>query len=296
MRQGRHRSARSSSTPAAPTATPARTASRPRTRSPSRSPAALGIGADRRRRLLDRPDRPANDRETGCCAGVDAAYAGARRRRRATTRPHAIMTTDTVAKQAVRRGRRLVGRRHGQGRRACSRPQLATMLVVLTTDAVVDRRPTSTPRCAPATRVTLRPARLRRLHVDQRHRHRCWPAAPAGSRPSAAGLHRRADPGSAPTWPCSCSRDAEGADHDIAITVAQRRHRGRRGRGRPRSVARSNLFKAAVFGNDPNWGRVLASIGTTQAAFDPADLDVAMNGVWVCRAVDAGRRPAPRST
>jgi len=51
-----------------------------------------------------------------------------------------------------------------------------------------------------------------------------------------------------------------------------------------RSVARSNLFKAAVFGKDPNWGRVLASIGTTRAAFDPADLDVAMNGVWVCRA------------
>ena len=50
-----------------------------------------------------------------------------------------------------------------------------------------------------------------------------------------------------------------------------------------RSVARSNLFKAAVYGKDPNWGRVLASIGTTQAAFDPADLDVAMNGVWVCR-------------
>ena len=49
-------------------------------------------------------------------------------------------------------------------------------------------------------------------------------------------------------------------------------------------MARSNLFKAAVFGKDPNWGRVLASIGTTDAAFDPADLDVAMNGVWVCRA------------
>ena len=49
------------------------------------------------------------------------------------------------------------------------------------------------------------------------------------------------------------------------------------------TVARSNLFKAAVFGKDPNWGRVLASIGTTSARFDPADLDVAMNGVWVCR-------------
>jgi glutamate N-acetyltransferase/amino-acid N-acetyltransferase len=51
-----------------------------------------------------------------------------------------------------------------------------------------------------------------------------------------------------------------------------------------RSIARSNLFKAAVFGKDPNWGRVLASVGTTAAQFDPADLDVAMNGVWVCRA------------
>ncbi len=50
-----------------------------------------------------------------------------------------------------------------------------------------------------------------------------------------------------------------------------------------RSVARSNLFKAAIFGKDPNWGRILASVGTTQAAFDPADLDVALNDVWVCR-------------
>jgi glutamate N-acetyltransferase/amino-acid N-acetyltransferase len=48
-------------------------------------------------------------------------------------------------------------------------------------------------------------------------------------------------------------------------------------------VARSNLFKAAVFGKDPNWGRVLASVGTTRAQFDPLDLDVAVNDVWVCR-------------
>ena len=59
-----------------------------------------------------------------------------------------------------------------------------------------------------------------------------------------------------------------------------------------RSVARSNLFKAAVFGRDPNWGRVLASIGTTDAAFDPADLDVAMNGVWVCRGSEPDADPA----
>ena len=51
-----------------------------------------------------------------------------------------------------------------------------------------------------------------------------------------------------------------------------------------RSVARNNLFKAAAFGNDPNWGRVLAAIGTTDAAFDPYNVDVSMNGVRLCHA------------
>jgi glutamate N-acetyltransferase/amino-acid N-acetyltransferase len=85
--------------------------------------------------------------------------------------------------------------------------------------------------------------------------------------------------------------DAEGADHEIAITVlnaASEDDAVQVGR----SVARSNLFKAAVFGKDPNWGRVLASIGTTDAAFDPADLDVAMNGVWVCRKSTPDEDPA----
>jgi glutamate N-acetyltransferase/amino-acid N-acetyltransferase len=51
-----------------------------------------------------------------------------------------------------------------------------------------------------------------------------------------------------------------------------------------RSVARNNLLKCALFGNDPNWGRVLAAIGTTDAAFDADTLDVAINSVQVCRA------------
>ena len=87
-------------------------------------------------------------------------------------------------------------------------------------------------------------------------------------------------------------KDAEGADHEIAITVAQRRVSEDDAVEVGRSVARSNLFKAAVFGKDPNWGRVLASIGTTGAAFDPADLDVAMNGVWVCRQSTPAADPA----
>jgi glutamate N-acetyltransferase/amino-acid N-acetyltransferase len=60
-------------------------------------------------------------------------------------------------------------------------------------------------------------------------------------------------------------------------------------------VARSNLFKTAIFGNDPNWGRVLAAVGTTDAAFEPDRLNVAMNGVQICRnggiGTHATRRP-----
>jgi glutamate N-acetyltransferase/amino-acid N-acetyltransferase len=63
-----------------------------------------------------------------------------------------------------------------------------------------------------------------------------------------------------------------------------------------RSVARSALFKCAVFGRDPNWGRILAAVGTTRAAFDPADLDVALNGVRVCRGSQPGAPAAPSTS
>jgi glutamate N-acetyltransferase/amino-acid N-acetyltransferase len=55
-----------------------------------------------------------------------------------------------------------------------------------------------------------------------------------------------------------------------------------------RSVARNNLLKCAIAGEDPNWGRVLSAVGTTDAVFDPDRLNVAMNGVWVCRGGAAG--------
>jgi glutamate N-acetyltransferase/amino-acid N-acetyltransferase len=78
-------------------------------------------------------------------------------------------------------------------------------------------------------------------------------------------------------------RDAEGASHDITITVSQAASESDAVEV-GRSVARNNLFKAAVFGNDANWGRVLAAIGTTSAEFDPYYVDVVMNGVRVCTA------------
>jgi argJ family len=76
--------------------------------------------------------------------------------------------------------------------------------------------------------------------------------------------------------------DAEGAGHEIAIEVvgaASVRDAETVGR----EVARSNLLKCAVFGCDPNWGRVLSAIGVTDAVFEADRLDVSFNGVQVCR-------------
>jgi glutamate N-acetyltransferase/amino-acid N-acetyltransferase len=82
--------------------------------------------------------------------------------------------------------------------------------------------------------------------------------------------------------------DAEGASKQIEVRVGG-------AASEPdavevaRAVARSNLLKCALHGQDPNWGRVLAAVGTTRAAFEPADLAVAVNGVWVCRDGAAGQ-------
>lgn len=81
--------------------------------------------------------------------------------------------------------------------------------------------------------------------------------------------------------------DAEGATKEIAIEVtgaASDDDAVEVGR----SIARNNLVKTAFFGNDPNWGRVLAAIGTTSAAFEPDEVDVAINGVWICKGGAAG--------
>ena len=114
-----------------------------------------------------------------------------------------------------------------------------------------------------ATRTTLRPARLRRLHVDQR------PGDAAGQRRQRRHAPTLDDFAAALAEVCldlaaQLQGDAEGASHDITIEVvhaASEQDAVEVGR----SVARNNLFKAAIFGNDPNWGRVLAAIGTTDA-------------------------------
>ena len=208
--------------------------------------------------------------------GVDAAHAGLGDH--GGEAAEAIMTTDSVSKQVVVEGAgwTIGGMAKGAGMLA---PQLATMLVVLTTDAVV-----------PAADLDRALRAATRVSFDRLDSDGCMStndtvtvmaSGASGITPSLPDFTE------ALTQACTdlamqLLRDAEGADHEIAITVlnaASEDDAVEVGR----SVARSNLFKAAVFGNDPNWGRVLASLGTTGAAFDPADLDVAMNGVWVCR-------------
>ncbi len=195
----------------------------------------------------------------------------------------AIMTTDTVPKTAhtERAGWSVGGMAKGAGMLA---PALATMLVVVTTDAVTD--PATLDRALrAATAVTF----------DRVDSDGCMStndtvvllaSGASGVTPDEAELT------AAVTEVCAdlarrLVADAEGARHDIAVEV--------RGAATvddalevARSVARNNLFKCAVFGTDPNWGRVLAAVGTTAAAFDPAELDVAMNGVQVCRAGGVG--------
>jgi glutamate N-acetyltransferase/amino-acid N-acetyltransferase len=195
----------------------------------------------------------------------------------------AIMTTDTVDKQALATGLgwSVGGMAKGAGMLA---PALATMLVVITTDAVADPA---------ALDAALRGAA--EITFDRIDSDGCMStndtvllmsSGASGITPSAAELS------AAVTSVCAdlarqLIADAEGAKHDIAVEI-------RRAASIcdalevARAIARNNLFKCAVFGGDPNWGRVLAAVGTTTAAFDPATLDVSMNGIQVCRAGGVG--------
>lgn len=84
--------------------------------------------------------------------------------------------------------------------------------------------------------------------------------------------------------------DAEGSTKTVAIKVlnaASEKEAVEVGR----ACARNNLLKAAIFGGDPNWGRVLAAVGTADAHMDPLAIDVKLNGVQVCSdsALDADK-------
>ncbi|MDR1265029.1 MAG: bifunctional glutamate N-acetyltransferase/amino-acid acetyltransferase ArgJ [Propionibacteriaceae bacterium] len=199
----------------------------------------------------------------------------------------AILTTDTRTKQAAWRspaGWTVGGMAKGAGMLA---PGLATMLVLLTTDAVCDS-------------TELEPALWSAAAVsfDRLDSDGCMSTNDAvlllasgacGIVPGRDEFERGL------TAVClSLARqliaDAEGAEHDIAITVSRAASQEDAVEV-ARAVARSNLFKCAVAGRDPNWGRIMAAVGTTRAAFDPDDIDVSFNGVTVFR---QGAPDAPR--
>ena len=190
----------------------------------------------------------------------------------------AIMTTDSRAKQAsaARAGWSVGGMAKGAGMLA---PSLATMLVVLTTDADVDAA-----QCERALRAATRTTfdRLDSDGCQSTNDTVLLMASGAGAAPDPAEFDEAVREVCA-DLAFQLLADAEGSAHDIAVGVvgaASEDDAVEVGR----SVARSNLFKCAVFGEDPNWGRVLAAVGTTRAAFDPTALDVRFNGVQVCRA------------
>jgi len=195
----------------------------------------------------------------------------------------AIRTTDTVSKQAVRGhdGWTVGGMAKGAGMLA---PALATMLAVLTTDAVVDVAALRTALTA-ATGQT-----FDRIDADgcmsTNDTVLLLASGASGVRP-APGEFAAAVQGVCAELAAQLLADAEGATKEIAVEV--------RGAATEddavavaRAVARSNLLKCALFGNDPNWGRVVAAVGTTDAVFEPDSLAVAINGVTVCRNGAAG--------
>jgi len=199
----------------------------------------------------------------------------------------AIRTTDTVSKQAAasRDGWTVGGMAKGAGMLA---PALATMLCVITTDAVAD-----------AADLDLALRNATRLTFDRVDSDGCLStndtvlllaSGASGVTPSPAEL------GSAVLEVCAdlarqLIADAEGASKDIAVEV-----RGAASEDEAvtvaRAISRSNLLKCALHGEDPNWGRILAAVGTTDAVFDPHALDAAINGVWLCKDSAPDQDPA----
>ena len=190
----------------------------------------------------------------------------------------AIMTTDSVSKTAAREGDGWVvgGMAKGAGMLA---PGLATMLVVITTDAEL-----------PSTELDQALRQATRVTFDRLDSDGCMSTNDTVTLMSsgASGVRPSVEEFTAVlTEVCrdlamQLLSDAEGSTHDIAIEVinaASEDDAVMVGR----SLARNNLFKAAVYGNDANWGRILAAVGTTSAEFDPYNIDVSINGVSVSR-------------
>lgn len=188
----------------------------------------------------------------------------------------AIMTTDSVPKRAQREGSgyRIGGMAKGAGMLA---PGLATMLVVITTDAVL-----SSNELDQALRYATRRS-FDRLDSDgcmsTNDQVTLLASGASAVKPELSEFQELL------TELCKdlaiqLLEDAEGATHSIHIRVSSAKSEDEAVEV-ARAIARNNLFKAAIYGNDPNWGRILAAVGTTNASFDPYNIDVSINGVMV---------------
>jgi len=218
--------------------------------------------------------------------GVSAAVAEASRAG-GLAAADAIRTTDTVVKIAFRRpdGYSIGGMAKGAGMLA---PGLATMLCVLTTDADLE------PAQLDAALRNATATTFDRLDTDgcmsTNDTVLLMASGASGVTPDKTEFTL------ALTDVCAdlarqLQLDAEGANKMISIEVIG-------AASEPdavtvgRSVARNNLLKCAIGGEDPNWGRVLSAVGTTDAVFQPDRLNVAINGIWVCRHGAPGDEPA----
>ncbi|MGN7211251.1 MULTISPECIES: bifunctional glutamate N-acetyltransferase/amino-acid acetyltransferase ArgJ [Brachybacterium] len=200
----------------------------------------------------------------------------------------AIMTTDSVPKTAevtLPSGVVVGGIAKGAGMLA---PQLATMLVVLTTDADVDAA-TAEEALRGATRTTF----------DRVDSDACMSTndtvilLASGASGVTLGVQELTE--AVRTVSADLARqlvaDAEGASHDVHVVVRSATAEDA-AEAVAREIARSNLVKAAIFGNDPNWGRIVAAAGCVPEAVAPfavEDLSVTVNGVEVCRGGGAHR-------
>lgn len=189
----------------------------------------------------------------------------------------AIMTTDTVPKLASREsssGWKLGAMAKGAGMLA---PGLATMLVVITTDAVVE-----------STELDKALREATRVSFDRLDSDGCMStndqvtlmASGASEVVPNSDEFQELLTSICKELALKLLDDAEGASHNIHIKTLGAASEADAVEV-SRSVARNNLFKAAIYGNDPNWGRILAAVGTTNAVFDPYGIDVSINGVLI---------------
>ena len=197
-----------------------------------------------------------------------------------------IMTTDSVPKKAVasRDGWTVGGMAKGAGMLA---PGMATMLCVVTTDADISA---ATAKAALASAVS---RTLNRVDSDgcmsTNDTVLLMASGASGESPEASAFEAALTEVLA-DLARQLVADAEGAGHDIAVTVEHATTEAA-AEAVARAITRSNLFKTAIFGNDPNWGRIISAAGTVPesvAPYDATTIDVSVNGVQVCRNAGVG--------